>query len=174
MMHRLLCVLVLFCVLPVQAQTLEEGLKAYESGKHADAARILTPFAKQGTSSAQHRVGLMYFYGQGVPEDEKQAVFWLRKAAEQGNVDAMFEMGNAFLLGNQAAKLVADPDREAALWYFQAASAGHAVAQYHLGLLFLAGKGVVQSQKEAVTWFNKAAAQGHAEAKRAAGQVVGK
>lgn len=113
----------------------------------------------------------MHYHGQGVPEDEKQAVYWLRKAAEQGHVEAMFELGNAYLLGREAAKLVPDPDREAARWYFKAASAGHAEAQYHLGLLFLAGKGVVYSRKEAMNWFRKAAAQGHAEAKRAADRV---
>ncbi|HEY6898173.1 MAG TPA: tetratricopeptide repeat protein [Rhodocyclaceae bacterium] len=132
---------------------------------------MLTPLANQSNSQAQFRLGMMYYHGQGVAEDEKQAVFWLKKAAEQGMVEAMFQLGSAFLLGNQTAKLVADPDREAALWYFQAASAGHAEAQYHLGLLFLAGKGVSENRKEAMAWFRKAAAQGHAEAKRAVGRV---
>ena len=83
----------------------------------------------------------------------------------------MFELGNAYLLGHEAPKLVPEPDREVALWYFRAASAGHAEAQYQLGLLFLAGKGVVSSRKEAVKWFRKAAAQGHTEAKRAIERV---
>jgi len=157
--------------LPAAADSLTSGIQAYESGRYAQALQLLTPLANESNSQAQFRVGMMHYHGQGVAEDEKLAVFWLRKAAVQGNLEAMFELGNAFLLGNQTAKLVPEPDREAALWYFQAASAGHAEAQYHLGLLFLAGKGVMESRKEAMNWFRKAAAQGHAEARKAVGRV---
>lgn len=171
-MSRLLLLATLFAfALPVSADPLADGLQAYEAGRYSQAIQLLTPLANQSNSQAQFRVGMMHYHGQGVPEDEKLAVYWLKKAAAQGHIDAMFELGNAYLLGHQAALLVPDPDREAALWYFQAASAGHAEAQYHLGLLFLAGKGVVDNRKEAMNWFRKAAAQGHAEAKRAVGRV---
>ncbi|MBI4985815.1 MAG: sel1 repeat family protein [Rhodocyclales bacterium] len=158
--------------LPAAADSLGDGLQAYEAGRYGQAIQLLTPLANQSNSQAQFRLGMMHYHGQGVPEDEKLAVYWLRKAAAQGHTEAMFELGNAFLLGHEAAKLVPDPDREAALWYFQAASAGHAEAQYHLGLLFLAGKGVIESRKEALSWFRKAAAQDHGEAKRAIGRVA--
>lgn len=153
------------------ADQLGDGLKAYEAGRYDQAINLLTPLANQSNSQAQFRLGMMHYHGQGFPEDEKLAVYWLRKAAAQGHTKAMFELGNAYLLGHEAAKLVPDPDREAALWYFQAASAGNADAQYHLGLLFLAGKGVIESRNEAMIWFKKAATQGHAEAKRAVGRV---
>lgn len=171
-MFQLLFVTSLFVfALPAAADTLGDGLQAYEAGRYAQAIKLLTPHANESNSQAQFRFGMIYYLGQGVPEDEKLAVYWLKKAAAQGNTEAMFELGNAFLLGHQAAQLVAEPDREAALWYFQAASAGHAEAQYRLGLLFLAGKGVVDSRKEAMSWFQRAAAQGHTEAKRALGRV---
>lgn len=156
---------------PAAADALSDGLQAYEAGRFGQALQLLTPLAKQSNSQAQFRLGTMYYQGQGVPEDEKLAVYWLKRAAVQGHTGAMFELGNAYLLGREASRLVPDPDREAALWYFQAASAGHADAQYHLGLLFLAGKGVVESRKEAANWFKKAATQGHPEAKRALGHV---
>lgn len=173
-MFQLLLVTALSALaLPAAADTLGEGLQAYDAGRYAQAIKLLTPLANESNSQAQFRVGMMYYLGHGVPEDEKLAVYWLKKSAAQGNTEAMFELGNAFLLGHQAALLVPEPDREAALWYFQAASAGHADAQYRLGLLFLAGKGVVESRKEAMNWFRKAAAQGHAEAKKAMGRVDG-
>jgi TPR repeat protein len=156
---------------PANADALGDGLQAYEAGRYGQAIQLLTPLANQSNSQAQFRLGSMHYYGQGVPEDEKLGVDWLRKAAAQRHTGAMFELGNAYLLGQEAPKLVSDPDREAVLWYFQAASGGHAEAQYQLGLLFLAGKGVVQSRKEAINWFKKAAAQGHAEAKRAVVRV---
>jgi uncharacterized protein len=156
---------------PAIADTLRDGLQAYEAGRYGQAIQLLTPLANQSNSQAQFRLGIMHYYGQGVPEDEKLGVYWLRKAALQGHTEAMFALGNAYLLGNEAAKLVPEPDREAALWYFRAANAGHAEAQYNLGLLFLAGKGVIESRKEAMKWFRKAAAQGHVEAKRAVARV---
>jgi hypothetical protein len=171
-MFQLLLLTGLFAfAVPAAADTMSAGQQAYEAGRYGQALQLLTPLANQSNSQAQFRVGMMHYHGQGAPEDEKIGVYWLKQAAGQGHVEAMFELGNAYLLGHQAAKLVPDPDREAALWYFQAASAGHAEAQYHLGLLFLAGKGVVDSRKEAMGWFRKAAAQGHAEAKRALGHV---
>lgn len=171
MFQMLLVACVLVFSLPAAADPLADGTQAYEAGRYAQAISLLVPLANQSNSQAQFRLGMMYYHGQGVPEDEKIAVFWLKKAAGQGDPKAMFELGNAYLLGNEAAKLVPDPDREAALWYFQAASAGHADAQYQLGLLFLAGKGVIDSRKEAQNWFKKAAAQGHPEAKRAITRV---
>lgn len=171
-MFQFLLLAILLAFTPyATADTLSDGLKAYEVGRYSQAIQLLTPLANQSNSQAQFRLGMMYYHGQGIPEDEKLAIYWLKKAAAQGHVESMFELGNAYLLGHQAAMLVPDPDREAALWYFQAASAGHAEAQYHLGLLFLAGKGVVDSRKEAMNWFRKAAAQGHPEAKRALGKV---
>jgi TPR repeat protein len=158
--------------LPAVADTLRDGQQAYEAGRYSQAIQLFTPLANQSNSQAQFRLGIMHYYGQGVPEDEKLAVYWLRKAALQGHTEAMFELGNAYLLGQEAAKLAPEPDREAALWYFRAARAGYAEAQYHLGLLFLAGKGVMESRKEATKWFRKAAAQGHAEAKLAVARVA--
>ena len=154
--------------------TLDDALKAINDKRFSKAVEILTPLANSNNAYAQLRLGTLYYHGQGTAEDEKMAVHWWKKSAAQGNVEAMFEIANAYLYGNQAAKSVVDSDREAATWYFQAASAGHAEAQYHLGLLFLAGKGVISNQDEALRWFRKAADQGHTEAKRAMSDVSSK
>lgn len=148
------------------ADALNDALRAIEAGRHDKAAQILVPLATSGNAFAQYRLGILYYHGQGVVEDENQAIYWWKKAASQGYAEAMFQLGSAFLFGTQVGKVVPDPDREAAVWFFQAASAGHAESQYHLGLLFLAGKGVVESRVEAARWIRKAASQGHAEAKR--------
>ncbi len=153
---------------------LADALRAIDAGRHGQAIQLLTPLANGGNSLAQYRLGVMYYHGQGVPEDEKQAIYWWKKAAAQGYAEAMFQLGSAFLFGSQAARFVPDPDREAATWYFQAASAGHAEAQYHLGLLFLAGKGVIDNREEATRWLRKAATQGHPEAKKALLSVEGR
>ena len=35
----------------------------------------------------------MYNNGEGVPEDDGQAAFWYRKAAEQGDAKAQYNLG---------------------------------------------------------------------------------
>ncbi len=42
----------------------------------------------------------MYENGQGVPQDDKQAVAWYRKAADQGVIDAQFNLGIMYVYGN--------------------------------------------------------------------------
>lgn len=153
------------------ADPLADAIKAIETGRPAVGAQLLTPLANAGNTTALYRLGMLHYMGQGVPEDEKQAIYYWKKAAAQGSIDAMYQLGSAYLFGSQAAKTVPDPDREAAIWYFQAASGGHADAQYHLGLLFLAGKGVIDSRSESARWMRKAASQGHPEAKKALGII---
>ena len=41
----------------------------------------------------------MYDNGWGVPENDAEAVKWYRKAAEQGYVDAQFNLGNMYANG---------------------------------------------------------------------------
>lgn len=41
--------------------------------------------AKKGDADAQYRIGSCYSKGDGIEKDEKKAVNWWRKAAEQGH-----------------------------------------------------------------------------------------
>lgn len=45
--------------------------------------------AEQGYTEAQYNLGHAYCFGEGVSQDYTQAVYWWRKAAEQGNADAI-------------------------------------------------------------------------------------
>jgi TPR repeat protein len=133
--------------------------------RHADAARILEPLAKAGDAEALYHLGLLNYAGKGVPENERKAVDLLKSSAEKGNVNAMYQLGNAFTFGNETPRLVADADIEAAQWYYKAAKLGNADAQYSLGLLFMAGKGLEKNQKEATYWMQEAAKNGHKDAR---------
>ncbi len=44
--------------------------------------------AEAGNAEAQYVLGICYVRGAGVEENERQAIFWLKKAAEQGYEDA--------------------------------------------------------------------------------------
>ncbi|MCL2075235.1 MAG: sel1 repeat family protein [Betaproteobacteria bacterium] len=49
--------------------------------------------AEQGYAPAQFHLGVMYEYGQGMPQDDLEAANWYQKSAEQGYVDAQFSLG---------------------------------------------------------------------------------
>jgi TPR repeat protein len=50
--------------------------------------------AEQGHAGAQFNLGLnVCLGGEGVPEDDAEAVKWYRKAAEQGLAGAQFNLG---------------------------------------------------------------------------------
>jgi hypothetical protein len=80
---------ILFFALCVSALAdLAAGQKALKNGDYATAFNEFLPLAKQGDASAQFSLGIMYYKGQGVPQDYAEAVRWYRKAADQGNVVA--------------------------------------------------------------------------------------
>ena len=72
--------------------------------------------AENGDPEAQYYLGRVY-HGNGVPEDDKEAVKWYRKAAEQGNAAAQWLLGYAYDYG----KGVPEDSKEAAKWYLKAA-----------------------------------------------------
>ena len=147
-----------------QTASLDSAMALLGEGKRTEAAKLFQQLAEAGNPIAQYQLGMLYYIGKGVKEDEKVAVEWLSKSARQGNVEAMYQLGNAFTFGNETPRLVADADVEAAQWYYKAAKAGNADAQYSLGLLFMAGKGVEKNDKEATYWMQLAAKNGHKDA----------
>ncbi|MEH8261428.1 tetratricopeptide repeat protein, partial [Aeromonas veronii] len=96
--------------------------------------------AEQGLAEAQLVLGVMYFGGRGVAQDDKQAAAWTRKAAEQGYVDAQLLLGIMYEEG----KGVAQDDKQAVAWFRKAAEQGDAHAQYNLGWMYDKGRGVAQ------------------------------
>lgn len=127
-------------------------------------AQLLTQ-AKQGDSSAQFELAMRYGSGEGVAENEKEAVKWFRLAAQQGLADAQYALGLYYDEGPNA------DWKEAEKWYRLAAAQGIVDAQFELGchyapLSILAGEDFNANSdiEEAVRWFKPAAEQGHAGA----------
>lgn len=61
---------------------------AFERGDYATILRECRPLAEQGVAMAQYNLGQMYYEGQGVPQDQTEAVRWFRLASEQGHNEA--------------------------------------------------------------------------------------
>ena len=90
----------------------------------------------------------------------KQAVKWLSKAAEQGDVLAQYNLGWMYANGQG----VVQDYKQAVKWYSQAAEQGYASAQTNLGVMYAEGQGVAQNYKTAIKWYRQAAEQGVAGA----------
>jgi TPR repeat protein len=135
----------------------------------ARAAPACRRLADQGDAAAQYNLGLLYAGGQGVPQDADEAMRWLRKAAEQGLLDAQFSLG--FSLVFKALTDTSRVDRaaaaaemaEAAQWARKAADRGNAPAQVLLGGLYDDLPGVEHDDVQAYKWFAVAAAGGNAD-----------
>ena len=96
-------------------------------------------------------------------KDESEEVIRLRRAAEQGNVIAQFNLGVRYDDGEG----VKQNREEAVKWYRKAAEQGNVFAQFNLGVSYYKGEGVEQDNAEASKWFRKAAEQGCDRAKKA-------
>jgi TPR repeat protein len=79
----------------------------------------------------------MYDKGHGVPQDDAEAVTWIRKAAEQGFALAQNTLAAWYKIG----KGVAQDHAEAAKWFSEAAEQGNADAQNNLGAIYGKGSG---------------------------------
>ena len=80
---------------------------------------------------AQHNLGNAYFDGRGVPQSDSMAVYWWRRAAEQGDVIPALRLGAMYEQGRGVA-----PDlEEARRLYAAAAAKGNAQAREALARL---------------------------------------
>jgi DNA polymerase-3 subunit epsilon len=114
------------------------------------------------TIEEQFEKGVDFYYGQnGVTKDYEQAVYWYKKAAEQGDIRAQYNLGDYYCVGRGVTQ---DYEQEV-YWYTKAAEQGHIYAQYNLGECYYNGEGVEQDYEQAVYWFTKSAEQGCVNAK---------
>lgn len=141
---------------PVQAQDFDVGLEAALADDFVTALEVWQPLAAQGDSRAQTALGLLYEEGDGVLQDDVEAVRWYRLAAEQGSADALGNLGVMYQYGRGVPQDFA----EAVRLYRMAAKQGNARAQTNLGSMYNDGNGVVQDYVTAHMWFNVSASNG--------------
>jgi len=111
---------------------------------------------QQGDGRAAHRLGLMYYRGQGVTRDYASARDWWMTGVEQGDASSAFNLGVLYRRG-----LGVERDMARTIeWWRRAAQAGLAEAQNALGGAYQNGEGVAFDLVEAWAWFSLAAAGG--------------
>jgi len=143
------------------------GPYSEEKISYVEAVKWFRLAAEQGVAYAQYRLGLAYYLGNGVLQDDKEAAKWYRLAAEQGYADAQYRLGLAYYLGNG----VLQDYKEAVKWYRLAAEQGDASAQLKLGVMYANGEGLIQDNIYAHMWFNIAASNGELKGSENRGKI---
>lgn len=133
---------------------------AQDKNRNKEAFSYYKLAAKANYAEAQYRLGICYYYGNGISQDYLEAVKWYKKASEQGDANAQYNLGFCYEKGFGVEK----DEKEAVNWYRKAAEQGHARAQFNLGLCYSKGQGVAKDELEMVEWYRKAAEQGNANA----------
>jgi len=75
------------------AQSVRQGVSAWNRQDYVSASHILIPLAEQGVAAAQSYLGFMFETGRGVPQNYTEAAMWYRRAAEQGDSGAQYSLG---------------------------------------------------------------------------------
>ncbi len=142
---------------------------------------IISEKAEAGDALAQLTLANCFNNGDMVPQDPEAAEYWYKKAAEQGNDEAIltlvkkhrrvnkFVEGETELLLKAAEKGNAEAQyemgiyfsldkkySEAVRWFYKAAGQEHGKAQFECGECCLYGKGVPKNKDKAVEWYIKA------------------
>ncbi|GAB3411768.1 sel1 repeat family protein [Massilia agilis] len=117
------------------------------------AEQRLASWANQGMPVAQRELALLY---RNRPEMAEAAVGLLRQAAQSGDAEAAFQMGEL-----ERARNALDI---AAQWYRAAGATGHPKAALALALMYKNGSGVALDKHQAVRWLEVAANGGNAHA----------
>jgi TPR repeat protein len=137
-----------------------------------EAFEILASLSIQGQfPQAFQPLGLCYLHGTGTEIDLLQAIFWLRKSAQELNHSIAY-----FNLAEIYAQDGVTKDIGLALSYLrQSADMGYTEAQYRMGTIYLQGSelGVSKDERTAAHWFKLAASELHIDSIWALSQIAG-
>ncbi|MBL0173363.1 MAG: sel1 repeat family protein [Gemmatimonadaceae bacterium] len=131
------------------------------AGAWNDAFDACASEAASGKALAQRQLAMLYLEGRGTGRSDQQATKWFTDAANNGDIESMFQFALALERGRGIKK-----DQSAALrWYTRAADGGHAAAQYALGQAYERGRlGARKDKRQALEWYRKAADQNFGDA----------
>jgi TPR repeat protein len=136
-------------------------------GKITKSNYCLERAANKGSSTAQCRLALRYYEGEGFPIDHSKAVKLFLLAAEQNDMYGEANLGSAYYEGRG----VSQSFENSKYWYKRAANSGHPESMYNLGLMYADGLGTIEDHTKAIEWLGKAANAGVIEAKDALTKV---
>ncbi len=138
---------------PLNADLVNEGMRAYSQGDYKKALEILQPRAEEGNYGAQYYLGEMYLEGRGVPQNTAKALELFRAAAEGNRPYPQYRLGAMHAAGNGVKK---DP-KTAYMWFELAASFGleKAANRRHALEKELSPQDIAEAKKMAEEWLKK-------------------
>ena len=117
-----------------------------------------------GDVSSTGYVGVSFRNGWGAPQDYAQALHFLRNAANEGDANAMDNLGSIYDSGEAEKQGFAQDFAQAREWYERAAHAGNVGSMVNLGRLYDGGRGVEKDYAQARDWYLSAAKNSQPEA----------
>lgn len=143
------------------------GLAKRRDGRLSEAAALFRQAADLGNASAMAELGESYRVGEGVTQDDGEALRWLRRAADAGSSFGMVCLGAMYFLGEGAEQ----DDEEAARWFQKAADRENPAALYDLATMYESGRGVPTNVDKAKQLYQRSADLGNSEAQRRLAQL---
>jgi hypothetical protein len=117
---------------------------------------------KRGYVSALNDLAVLYENGDGVDANGAQAIELLKRAAQQGDPLAMYNLALHYKDGtNDVKRDVA----QAAEWFAKSAESGSVSAMVELGEALINGRGQAQNPRRGLEWLQRAADAGSVRAK---------
>ena len=120
--------------------------------------------AVNGDSTAQFALGLNYYRGNGLEKNYTDAIYWLTKVAERGNVEAKHYLWDCY-----SSKGTQRDTVKAIYWLTKIAECGDTSVQRRLGDFYAKGQYAPQDSSKAIYWFAQAAEQGNVAAQSTLG-----
>ncbi len=123
-----------------------------------EAAKWFEKAAQKGLKNAQRNIGMSYWRGIGVKQNDEKAVYWMQKAAEQDFDKAQLSLASFYYSRKNYP--------QALYWYEKAAENGICEAQFNVANMYFSGRGGERNHQKAVYWWEKAAEGGEERATR--------
>lgn len=150
---RLLAVLgivvgVIFFWIVTEVTVLMLAQSDYEDGDYAAAMGkwlFLSDYAF--SSQAETEIGKLYLEGNGVEQDDFEAVRWFQLAADNYDLGGIYHLGRQYLYGEG----IEQNFDEAARLFTLATAYDHPAAKLHLGMMHMFGDGVEQDSQKSET-----------------------
>ena len=138
----------------ISRSLIREGLDFYDSANYAKALRSWKSASMKGSKEADFLLGFLY---DGVLQNDKEALFFFKKAASSGHIQAQINVGLKYEKGEGTTI----DEEKAIYWYSQAALNQDNIAQFRLGSLLQKNSKMI---RESHFWFSKSAELGNPEA----------
>ena len=146
------------------------------AAKLAECFDWIVKAAEGRLSAAQIYVANSYIDGRnGVQKSGADAFKWMRRAAEQGELVAMYSVGLAYAGNDQSFRGLSTgvelDASQAEKWLRKAAAAGHLSAMTDLGRMYFEGELLARSLPQSIYWYQQAAGKNNIFAMRKLGDI---